>query len=67
MSFTRNFEVIYPGYTIELTCEVPESLQIGNELWFVNGQPVSNNTKYTITNSPPKLTVKDMSIADNGK
>ncbi|XP_072558720.1 adhesion G protein-coupled receptor F5-like [Paramormyrops kingsleyae] len=64
--FTKNFEMIYPGYTIELTCEVPESLQTGNGSWFVNGVPVSNNAKYTITNSPPKLTVKDMSIADNG-
>ncbi|XP_048860576.1 adhesion G protein-coupled receptor F5-like isoform X2 [Brienomyrus brachyistius] len=64
--FTKNFDIIYPGYTIELTCEVPESLQTGNGSWFVNGVPVSNNTKYTITNSPPTLTVKDMSIADNG-
>nr|XP_023658552.1 adhesion G-protein coupled receptor F1-like isoform X2 [Paramormyrops kingsleyae] len=50
----------------KLTCVVPVTMQMETGSWFVNGLPVSNNAKYSITNSPPTLTVQDMSSGDNG-
>ncbi|XP_048858287.1 adhesion G protein-coupled receptor F5-like isoform X2 [Brienomyrus brachyistius] len=64
--FTKNYEMIYPGNTMELTCMVPESMQKGTVSWFVNDIAVYNDTKYTITNSTLKLTVKDIRTDDSG-
>nr|XP_023658550.1 adhesion G protein-coupled receptor F5-like [Paramormyrops kingsleyae] len=64
--FIKNYDIIYPGTTLQLTCVVPVTMQMGTGSWFVNGLPVSNNAKYSITNSPPTLTVQDMSGDDNG-
>ncbi|XP_048858229.1 adhesion G protein-coupled receptor F5-like isoform X4 [Brienomyrus brachyistius] len=64
--FIKNYDIIYPGTTLQLTCVVPETMQMETGSWSVNGLPVSNNAKYSITNSPPTLTVQGMSIDDNG-
>ncbi|XP_072558890.1 adhesion G protein-coupled receptor F5-like [Paramormyrops kingsleyae] len=64
--FIKNYDIIYPGSTLQLTCVVPVTMQMETGSWFVNGLPVSNNAKYSITNSPPTLTVQDMSGGDNG-
>ncbi|XP_048860578.1 adhesion G protein-coupled receptor F5-like isoform X2 [Brienomyrus brachyistius] len=65
-AFTMNYDIIYPGTTLQLTCVVPVIMQMGTGSWFVNDMLVSNNTKYSITNSPPTLTVQDMSGDDTG-
>ncbi|XP_048858221.1 adhesion G protein-coupled receptor F5-like [Brienomyrus brachyistius] len=64
--FIKNYDIIYPGTTLQLTCVVPATMQMGSGSWSVNGLPVSNNAKYSITNSPPTLTIQDMSIDDDG-
>ncbi|XP_048858220.1 adhesion G protein-coupled receptor F5-like [Brienomyrus brachyistius] len=64
--FIKNYDIIYPGTTLQLTCVVPATMQMGTGSWSVNGLPVSNNAKYSITNSPPTLTVQDMGGGDNG-
>nr|XP_023692744.1 adhesion G protein-coupled receptor F5-like [Paramormyrops kingsleyae] len=64
--FIKNYDIIYPGTTLQLTCVVPVTMQMETGSWSVNGLPVSNNAKYSITNSPPTLTVQDMSGDDSG-
>ncbi|XP_072559196.1 adhesion G protein-coupled receptor F5-like [Paramormyrops kingsleyae] len=66
LPFIKNYDIIYPGTTLQLTCVVPVTMQMETGSWFVNGLPVSNNAKYSITNSPPTLTVQGMSSGDNG-
>lgn len=58
-------EVIKIGKTIEFTCKVGGN-PINKVSWYHNGQLLSNDKRYHISNNPDKLTISPLAKEDYG-
>ncbi|XP_036405566.1 adhesion G protein-coupled receptor F5-like isoform X50 [Megalops cyprinoides] len=64
--FSKSLTPVLTGDDVTLTCVAPEGIVNVEGIWNVNGVTVSNNAKYTISNSPARLTVRNVFERDAG-